>query len=72
VTKKGAHLNYEKHSITITDNHVSIGCEQHLITDMLDKKFITALGLKHSYTKAEIVFVYRFVKNYVTLMRGSK
>jgi hypothetical protein len=72
VTKKIAHLNYDRYSITITDNHVGIGCEQHLITDMLDKKFITALGKKHSYTKDEIIFVYRFVKNYVTLMRGVK
>jgi hypothetical protein len=72
VTKKIAHLNYDRYSITITDNHVGIGCEQHLIIDMLDKKFITALGKKHSYTKDEIIFVYRFVKNYVTLMRDVK
>lgn len=41
-----------KHNITITDNHITIGCENHTIEHW--KKHINDIGKKHCYSEKEI------------------
>jgi hypothetical protein len=58
-TKPVLFTNAHKHRITITDNHIAIGCECHTITEW--KQNIVEIGKKHGYTDKEILKVRRLL-----------
>ena len=64
-------LRLTRDPITVTDKHIAIGCEMHLITDWLELGFIQKIGEKHGYSKENIKIYTQAIKLAATL-RGIK
>ena len=60
LTSKALFMIGPRDSITVTDKHIAIGCENHEFSYWL--KHVKSIGKKHGYTKSEIKWYTDIIK----------
>ena len=67
VTKLVLTATLPRHNITLTDNHIAIGCECHTIKHWV--KHIDSIGANNAYKAEEIKFVKRLLNSLLGLRK---
>jgi len=71
VTKDPIYMILPKHTITISDNMVAVGCQVHPFDFWLDKKKVQKLGEDHNYPQAEIDLYFTTIRLWIAYRQGS-